>query len=242
MRHVSTTHRVALDWLFDSTNLEPRIQIKYVDTKNQPADILTKGSFSRDEWEHFLRLFNIMSFSMYSWSFFSDFLLDDQVRKQGAMSKRGHETTSNEGSPVGKARPCLVARDPRSEDITSRSLGSLHNPGNTDERKEVVQASRQLVQPDSNSEVGYSQPSRQENVPIAAGNSMREDQLQTHSDERKHSNSDSTRRLVASTPKLRNMEYTNRQYMSKIFHFGRRDWECHQATQRSQSKHTKQMH
>ena len=34
MRHVSRTHRVALDWLFSRINLDPRIQIKYVDTKN----------------------------------------------------------------------------------------------------------------------------------------------------------------------------------------------------------------
>ena len=54
MRHVSRTHRVALDWLFDRINLEPKIQIKYVDTKNQLADILTNGSFSRDEWNHLL--------------------------------------------------------------------------------------------------------------------------------------------------------------------------------------------
>ena len=42
MRHVSRTHRVALDWLFDRINLDPRIQIKYIDTKTQLADILTK--------------------------------------------------------------------------------------------------------------------------------------------------------------------------------------------------------
>ena len=41
-RHVSRTHRVALDWLFDRINLDPKIQIKYIDTKNQLADILTK--------------------------------------------------------------------------------------------------------------------------------------------------------------------------------------------------------
>ena len=35
MRHVSRTHRVALGWLFDRINLEPKIQIKYADTKNQ---------------------------------------------------------------------------------------------------------------------------------------------------------------------------------------------------------------
>ena len=45
MRQVSRTHRVALDWLFDRINLEPKNQIKYVDTKNQLADILTKGVF-----------------------------------------------------------------------------------------------------------------------------------------------------------------------------------------------------
>ena len=38
MRHVSRTHRVALDWLFDRINLDTKIQIKYIDTKNQLAD------------------------------------------------------------------------------------------------------------------------------------------------------------------------------------------------------------
>ena len=45
MRHVSRTHRVALDWLFDRINLDSKIQIKYIDTQNQLADILTKGEF-----------------------------------------------------------------------------------------------------------------------------------------------------------------------------------------------------
>ena len=63
MRHVSRTHRVALDWLFDRINLDPKIQIKYIDTKNQLADILTKGNFTRDEWNNLLCLFNISHFS-----------------------------------------------------------------------------------------------------------------------------------------------------------------------------------
>ena len=49
MRHVSRTHRVALDWLLDRINLDPKIRIKYIDTENQLADILTKGNFTRDE-------------------------------------------------------------------------------------------------------------------------------------------------------------------------------------------------
>ena len=63
MRHVSITHRVALDWLFDRINLDSKIQIKYIDTKNQLADIVTKGNFTRDEWNHLLSLFNISHFS-----------------------------------------------------------------------------------------------------------------------------------------------------------------------------------
>ena len=62
MRHVSRTHRVALYWLFDRINLDPKIQIKYIDTKNQLADMLTKGNFTRDEWNHLSCLFNISHF------------------------------------------------------------------------------------------------------------------------------------------------------------------------------------
>ena len=63
MRYVSRTRRVASDWLFDRINLDPEIQIKYIDTKNQLADILTEGNFIRDEWNHMLCLFNISHFS-----------------------------------------------------------------------------------------------------------------------------------------------------------------------------------
>ena len=61
MRHVTRTHRVVL-----GDKLDHQIQIKYVDTKNQLADILTKWDFTRDEWNHLLRLLNIMDFSMFS--------------------------------------------------------------------------------------------------------------------------------------------------------------------------------
>ena len=63
MRHVSRTHRVALDWLFDIINLNSKIQIRYIDTKHQLADILTKGNFTRDEWNNLLHLFNISHLS-----------------------------------------------------------------------------------------------------------------------------------------------------------------------------------
>ena len=71
MRHVSRTHRVALDWLFDRINLDSKIQIKYIDTKNQLADILTKGTFTRDEWNHLLCLLilaiSVLQFALIQW-------------------------------------------------------------------------------------------------------------------------------------------------------------------------------
>ena len=45
LRHVSRTHRVAFDWLFDRINFDSKFQIKYINTKNQLADMLTKGKF-----------------------------------------------------------------------------------------------------------------------------------------------------------------------------------------------------
>ena len=62
MTHVSRTHRVALDKLFDRINLDSKIQTRYIDTKHQLADILTKGNFTRDEWNNLLHLSNISHF------------------------------------------------------------------------------------------------------------------------------------------------------------------------------------
>ena len=113
MRHVSRTHRVALDWLFDRINLDPKIQIKYIDTKNQLADILTKGSFTRDEWNHLLTLFNISHFS--------------STACVAAMAKRTQQD-SGEGRVTAKSRPVmnLTARTPS---IVSSSAST--NPGGT---------------------------------------------------------------------------------------------------------------
>ena len=74
-----------------------QIQIKYIDTKNQPADILTKGNFTRDEWNHLLCLFNISHFS--------------SAECSEVMSKRTQKESGEERVKV-KSRPMmnLVAR------------------------------------------------------------------------------------------------------------------------------------
>ena len=43
--------------------MDPKIQIKCIDTINQLADTLIKGNFTRDEWNHLLCLLNISHFS-----------------------------------------------------------------------------------------------------------------------------------------------------------------------------------
>ena len=113
MRHVSRTHRVALDWLFDRINLDSKIQIKYIDTKNQLADISTKGNFTRDEWNHLLHLFNISHFS--------------STACTAAMAKRAQQG-SGEERVTAKSRPMmnLTARMPS---VVSSSTSS--NPGRT---------------------------------------------------------------------------------------------------------------
>ena len=142
MRHVSRTHRVALDWLFDRINLNSKIQIKYIDTKNQLADILTKGNFTRDEWNHLLNLFNISHFS--------------PTACTAAMAKRIRQE-SGEERITAKSRPMmnLTARMPS---VVSSSTSS--NPGKTwygyqDPWRSVV-ADDRPGQPDGLSLAGYS--------------------------------------------------------------------------------------
>ena len=142
MRHVSRTHRVALDWLFDRLNLDSKIQIKCVDTKNQLADIFTNGNFTRAEWNHLLNLFNICHFS--------------STACTAAMAKRAQQE-SGEERVTAKSRPMmnLTARMPS---VVSSSTSS--NPGRTsygyqDPGKSVAEDDRS-GKPDRPSPPGYS--------------------------------------------------------------------------------------
>ena len=142
MRHVSRTHRVALDWLFDRINLDPKIQIKYIDTKNQPADILTKGNFTRDEWNHLLTLFNIIHFG--------------STACIAAMAKRAQQE-SGEGRVTAKSRPMmnLTARTPSFVSSSASSNPERTSYGYQDPGKSVVEDDRS-GKPDRPSPAGYS--------------------------------------------------------------------------------------
>ena len=78
MRHVSRTHRLALDWLFHRINLDNEIQSKYIDTKRQLADILTQGNFTREQSSSFVQH---QSFQLHLLR--SEFQLDELLQNDG---------------------------------------------------------------------------------------------------------------------------------------------------------------
>ena len=89
-----------------------KIQIKYIDTKNHFADMLTKGNFTRDESNHLLCLFNISLFS-------------STVCSEG-LTKRTQQD-SGEEKVTAKSRPMmsLIARAP-----STLSSSASESPGN----------------------------------------------------------------------------------------------------------------
>ena len=88
-------------------------KFKYIDTKNQLEDILTKGNFTRDEWNHLLTMFNISHFS--------------STACTAAMAKRAQQD-SGEERVTAKSRPMmnLTARTP-----SAVSSSASSNPGRT---------------------------------------------------------------------------------------------------------------
>ena len=82
-------------WLFDRINLDTNIQVKYVDTKSHLADILTIGTFTRDEWAHRLQFFNLTNISLFHRSHFSNLIdessqmLKRQSEQEGERDVRG---------------------------------------------------------------------------------------------------------------------------------------------------------
>ena len=85
-----------------------------LDTKNQLADMLTKGSFTRDGWCNLLRLFNFMIFSMFSRSHLRS------IAKATTMSKRIQERKTEEELALAKPRSvCLISRNLNREQSSS---------------------------------------------------------------------------------------------------------------------------
>ena len=122
--------------------MDPKIQIKYIDTKNQLADILTRGNFTRDEWNRLLSLFNISHFS--------------PTVSSPALAKRSQQD-SGEERVTAKSKP-MMNLSARMPSVVSSSTSS--SPGKTwyeyqDPGKSVV-VDDQSRQPDKLSSASYS--------------------------------------------------------------------------------------
>ena len=104
----SRTHKVALDWLFDRINLDPKIQIKYIDTKIQLADISNQRKF------HTWRMESSVVFAHFSSTVCSE-----------AMAKIVQQDSGDE-RVTAKSRPMmsLIARAP-----SNPSSSASESPG-----------------------------------------------------------------------------------------------------------------
>ena len=124
---------VALDGLFDRINLDPKIQINYIDTENPLADILTKGNFTRDEWNHLLCLFNIGHFS--------------SINCLVVMSKRTQEDAGEEWvTAKSKSMMNLVSRCSVRDPNVLASTAS-ESPGETSSESQIPLSSWNEQQP-----------------------------------------------------------------------------------------------
>ena len=110
----------------------PRSKSNTFDTNNQLADILTKGNFTRDEWDHLLCLFNISHFS--------------SINKCKAMSKRTQEDAGEE-RVTAKSKPMMNLVSRRSvRDPTVLASTASENPEDTKSESQNVPLSSLNVQ------------------------------------------------------------------------------------------------
>ena len=140
MRHVSRTHRVALDWLFDSINLDSKIQIRYIDTKHQLADTLTKGNFTRDEWNNVLHLFNVSHFRSTCWAKNSSLVRCPNTMAKKMSEQKGEERSAakSKSTATNLSFSCSDNSLIREKFDCVQKSGDTHSPGEPrkqDERK-----------------------------------------------------------------------------------------------------------
>ena len=98
-----------------------KIQIKYIDTKNQVADILTKGNFTRDEWNHLLCLFNIGHFSSTDCS---------EVMSKRTQEGAGEERVTAKSKPMMNLVSRCSVRNPDVLATTASELADMLTFGN----------------------------------------------------------------------------------------------------------------
>ena len=86
MRHCPRSHRINLDWLKERFSQDPGISIKYIGTKDQIADMFTKGQFTAQQWLHLLGMAQIGDY----------FVKQDSPKVGPAADKKARATPPHE--------------------------------------------------------------------------------------------------------------------------------------------------
>ena len=132
----------ALDWLLDKINLDPKFKSVYIDTKHQLADMLTKGNFTRDEWNNLLHLSNIRHFSStcctkhFSWISCSTMAKRIQNQKEERVVSKSRPAVTNMSSFFIATRSSAA-----SSTIAFKNLGMPIASGKPDSRMSVEPSS-----------------------------------------------------------------------------------------------------
>ena len=195
--------------------------------------MLNQGSFTRDEWNHLLRLFNMMSFSKFSCCHFSNFLCDP-IGRQSAMSKREREAAPKPMIPA-KARPInLVSHSPLSAtENPPQDLRYPVNPVNVDERQGSQTRTRKLVRINQSPEVQDSHVRRQENAPKFRFLETGRREESSHSDKYKETCTGSEHKSKVSEHEVHKPPI----HEEGLLEFAKRSWELEQGTQHLHLKH-----
>ena len=204
MRLVSRTHRAALDWLFERINLDPKIQIGYVDTENPTCWHRNRRKFL-EKW--------VESFSVFIHHhvFFRHILTAIwkvlSLKPESALwlvSCRNEDKTQTRvmGLRWQKSDPPICdARSVQRECFVTR-IGISSQSGKRIQQENSWPSHGKPVSSSSNAEVGSSQVYQQEMVILAARKLGQKDLTRLKSEE----DSPSKDQNLAVSPEMENMK------------------------------------
>ena len=123
-----------------------KIQIKYIDTKNQLSDILTKGNVTRDEWNNLLHFSNISHFSSTSWAKGSSLISCTKTMAKRMQEQKEEErsVTKSKSTATNLSSHVPTCSSSAKSLLASKKSGNTHSYGETlkqDEKKFKVRRS-----------------------------------------------------------------------------------------------------
>ena len=121
--------------------LTKKIRIRYIDTKHQLADMLTKGNFTRDEWNRSSSFFQYHPCQLHL--LYQEFQLDKMLYKCEDDSKSKDERVVSKSRPAVMIMSSFLATSSSaaSSPIASKSPGMPTASGKPDSRMSVEPSS-----------------------------------------------------------------------------------------------------